>query len=992
MTRGTIARVLVVVAFSIGVYTVLEKSFKILRHAGWYAVAGIAIACFLLGNNPGVRQMLCGSGHRSVSFRSWVLAKGIRPNVSQLAPEVIRSQFTKLPFVPVPVVSDAHSHPELAADRTSGSNFMNLLAAALGLERYSFQRSAPDVRHSIPGNRYFYWARDVAVPYSDDLPTNNSLVTLVDTDYYVPMKKFLTSSPFSNRPVVLYTVGLRAVASTDVLSGMYTFDAQKQMHTYLSGGAEFVHRVWNWDTDALVVTRRVLGLPWRVAIYNVDRRACSGPKQLVLLTPIAQFHFPWSCFAAHLPGRQLEYVNPVAGEFLRLAVVAKDGYKVSTGRVGSFLAATISGDVDESLAIAARLGKTTLSIPTVMSYFPENKMDRERAALLCDYHRAHAGDLPGVVYPVECAARAYQFSPPSFDPDAPPLMTAFMSPFVNAGFVPADTTANVKQAILGRVTNITMSGLTFDGRMISMMKEFIDLVAPVVGCLSPGEYEDTLERQKRPAQRRVLEVAETMGEFAELTQELMLKRESYGVVKDPRVIRIIPPAVKAGYAAYIYPVAEYMKRFPWYASCMTPAEMAGRVADLLRNAKSAVEGDANRWDGRLSPALRLLERLLMMRLYRPEFRSRLSELMESQFNQHCAVRGGKGFDSGTDRSSGSMETSVLNGVDNAFISYVARRACRVMNHFRTPQEAFENLGLFAGDDSLTIDVDPGILMRSAARYGQQLAVVPRKRNEPGVMFLARCYGPNVWHGDPSSMCDLARQLAKFHLTVRMQGVSPTEKLVAKCLSFVQSDHETPVLGPYCKAVLSCAERQDYDLSYGNAVNQQLKAYHVAEDPLNNYPNDNEEDWMNAFIAAKWPRLQFDRFLAWLEETRICIENSVDGVDDISLYLSPPLCAEMAEPAPRADVVVMGEDGADEVVKGKPKKLLPPVKATRAQKEQFRAQRQASTRVATASQHVGREIRELAHGSNKTAAHNERKKGAARSGARTGKPVRPTPRR
>lgn len=966
MSRPTIGRVFVVVAFCFGVYAMLEKTVKYAGRLMVPFLVSVAIACFIAGRNHGVRQMLCSEGHRATSVRSWLLAKGIRPNVCQLAPEVIRSQFARLPFVPTALTSDAHSHPGLAADRTSGANFMDLLAASLGLERYSFQKSSPDVRHNVSGNRYFYWSRDVAVPYSNELPEDGDLVTLVDTDYYVPMEKFLTSTPFGNRPVVLYTVGLKAVSSTDVLSGMYTFDSFGQMHTSVPGGSEFIHKVWNWDTDTLVVVRRFLGMTWRVAVYNVDRRACSGPKQLVLLTPIAQFRWPWSLLAAHLPGKELERVNPVAGAFLRLCIVSRDGYKVSTGRVGMYQSATIRGEVDEAIAIAARLGKTTLSIPTVMSYFPEGQMDRERAAVLCDYHREKVGVLPGVVYPVECAARTYQFSPPSFDPDAPALMVPFMSPLIHAGFVPADTAANARQAISGRVTNITMSGLTYTARMITLMKEFVDLVAPEKAVLSPGDYEETLDRQKRPSQRRVLEAAEVMGSYAPMTQEMFIKREAYAGVRDPRVIRVVPAALKLEYASFIYPLADYMKRFPWYASGMTPQAVAERLASLLAHAKNAVEGDANRWDGRVSPALRFLERLIMMRLFKPPFRSRLSELMESQFNQHCALRGGKGFESGTDRSSGSMETSAFNALSNAFLSYAARRACRVMNHFRTPQEAFEDLGLILGDDSLTIDIDPEMLKRTALQYGQSLAVVERKRGDAGVMFLARCYGPGVWHGDSSSMCDLVRQLSKFHLAVRMDNVTPAEKLVAKCLSFVLSDANTPVIGEFCRAVLGAARSQDMDLSPENPVNVCLRSYQVHE--TENYPNENAEGWMDAYAAQRWPRLQFDRFRKWLEDTDALVRTAPDGDVDITAFLSPPLCSEDVAPSPRATVVCVGDDGNPEVVKGVPAKILPPVRATKAQKSQFRAQRHAAVQLAVVDGQAPQVIGQILKSGNTSAAN------------------------
>jgi hypothetical protein len=138
------------------------------------------------------------------------------------------------------------------------------------------------------------------------------------------------------------------------------------------------------------------------------------------------------------------------------------------------------------------------------------------------------------------------------------------------------------------------------------------------------------------------------------------------------------------------------------------------------------------------------------------------------------------------------------------------------------------IGIYGGDDGGTPDVDPDKLALAAAAVGQKLTLNVFNRGQKGISFLARYYGPGVWYGDANSMCDLARQLSKFHTAVNMPAhITPLIKLLEKVDAFLLTDANTPVIGEFCKRVRQLChvnvsiEEQYHDLLTPWAANTAL---------------------------------------------------------------------------------------------------------------------------------------------------------------------------
>jgi len=208
----------------------------------------------------------------------------------------------------------------------------------------------------------------------------------------------------------------------------------------------------------------------------------------------------------------------------------------------------------------------------------------------------------------------------------------------------------------------------------------------------------------------------------------------------------------------------------------------------------------------------------------------------------------------------------------------------------SPEEAWAGLGIYGGDDGLTPDVDPKSYHRAAQSIGQVLTLGSVKRGDLGVAFLARYYSPHVWFGDTTSVCDVPRQLAKLHVTVKMPpNVTPAMKLIEKARAFVLTDQNTPIIGPYVQKVLSLAEGKTHD----NPELKAIRPWSTSYDPAVQYPND-VKSWVDSYIESELKGFDIGFFSEWLE--------TASTMEDL---LNAPMIVDAPEPTDKYHVVVDG---------------------------------------------------------------------------------------
>jgi hypothetical protein len=829
---------------------------------------------------------------RDVSFTKQYLLSYVGEMFSNRFSDVdpIRSVFNNTPDVVMAPIS-SHTHGQSAADRSTATFTAERMAANLGRTPFFIQRSRCDERAGRMGNRTWYWGKDLATMPVFCTPSVDSLQIHVDTDYYHDMPQQLA---ISMTPTILYAFQPDEAAAVRA-DYSYTFDSQSNVEYYVHGGGKYSHPIWNYGVDNFTVVSRFCGIPTSVTSYLTDRRRIAKDRYLILLTPVRRWSGLFSFLGLFFAAPELKRLQTHHMGFTRLEVLGREGHYMSTARCGEYACATIPIAVDNTISTLARVSKYDLVIPSVESTIAPHTTEaltaarvKMAAAILTEYHRLLVPYKPNVVFPVRDAVHRYQFG--QFDPEAKPSLTPFMSPFLHESYAPDQTRDNEARGVLSRITNVA-SNAQVTPFIHKCMLDFAEELIPCPGQLLPTDFDAVLDKQFRPSQRRGLHDSQFLLAIYHRIIRAFTKHESYPAPKDPRLISTINPVDKADYSKFIYPLSELFKKLPWYAFSRPPSEIAEHVSTICQQAETITNTDFHRYDGSISPILRELELIVLLRAFNNHFASQLRDLHRSQYNLRAITRKGVRYQTGTARGSGSPETALFNSMDNAFSAYVSFRKSSVNGSFMNHRDAWAKMNacIFGGDDGLLIDIDPVSYVKTCQVLGLSATVLTVARGSLGVSFLSRIYGPDVWFGDTSSTCDVIRTLSKFHTTPLIDSsVTPVLKLVQKARGLLLTDANTPIIGDFVKTVV------------GLSINITLlpeqswiEPYYARYDLLVQYPNP-RRDWMVAYVASL--NLDITRFQLWLSKLQ-CIDDA----------LSPPLLAAPLPPAPAPVTVVVDDE-------------------------------------------------------------------------------------
>jgi hypothetical protein len=618
------------------------------------------------------------------------------------------------------------------------------------------------------------------------------------------------------------------------------------------------------------------GVLTRVVTYLVDKRQSDEHHQMILLTPVSRWIFPFTYLSSWIGGSRLEHLKVVNNGFLELTIMTNTGLQTSIGRVNNFTSCTVDTNKFEHLSSVHRTSKIGLTHMQVKSVLDVKDEKCYFSALLLDFMRTCEPRLEltfGANY-----VRSYQFRNIYYDDEAPPAMVSFMKPIIDGAFVPVRSMANDYQLVKSRIIDVR-SDATLDPFMLKCAREFIALCG-ASGDLIPVDFEVVYDRQKRPTQRRILHEADFCT--PKHTNNLFMKREAYGKPNDPRPISTINGVSKTKYSRYTYALDPILKNLHWYAFGTTPRGVCIRVAEIGCHAVNLAVTDYSRFDGHVSPALRTFEEMFMIACFAREYHDELLELMRNQYRL-LSTLGELAWIGGYERLSGSPETSPFNTVDNAFIAYCYKRSegCSV-------EQAWEELGIYGGDDGLTLNVKPKRYIRIASRLGQVLDIRVITRGKTGVRFLNRIYGPGVWFGDPNSCCDVLRAVSKFHTAVNMPfTITNQTKLLDKAYAYWLSDRNTPLIGEFVTSVCCFLP---FDYVFRNLSSVYSAQYLESEQYVNE-----SVDWMLDACCEGIAPEGLETFFMWLHDTHI--------LDDM---LQPPTIM-FVEALPHNDQDVVVDD-------------------------------------------------------------------------------------
>lgn len=806
-------------------------------------------------------------------------------------------------FNNVPV--ENRPHKEDAVSRTQADKAINRVIRQFGLKRYDYQASRTSQARGVDGCRTYCWAKDALVQAQCDPITEDHCLGLIDVDYYLDdttLETFDSLLISTSNPVFLYTLTPTAAAS-ETKHCSFHFLEDGQVNVTYEGASSFTHKLWDYSVDNFTVIGRK-GLTLIRQEFSVERVLVSDHRSIIMLLPIARYEGLFSLFLAKclMPANPLKRFNPVVlnnlgahVSIVRSGEIPTVSLSLCTPAVGS-----VELTVDDFTSIVANLPGdmkhvTSSTVETKCKIIDARtgvKSTELKAGLLAMVLKAGAApSVTGVtLIPVQAPIRHYQFISGGFDYTEKASMVEFMRPLITGATVPTSCAANDARGVQARVTDISHK-LELPPVYEEYVSEFVELLIPkeYVHSMVPTSLDDVLAKLKRPAQRKIFEDA--LGGYKEKINSVssFSKREGGQTLSDPRIISTTPAYVKTFYSAITLAIANFAKtHWKWYAFGKTPKAIAQQLANWCAlNVKAfATQTDFSRFDGRVSSFVRTFEQMVLMRAFGKEYHSHINELHSKQYQQSACTRFGVKYPTLWTRLSGSPETSIFNTMLNALIEYVSQR---VSNSSRDPREVFDSLGLKGGDDGVAADLPMELFEGVALKFGLKLTGGEIRRGLPGLKFLARSFGPEVWTGNPNSCCDFVRTLSKFGLTVNLAGVTPQQKLICKADALRLTDPNTPYIQEFTNKVAELS-RVGVE-AFGPALSEmhqiQLTSWWSKYEESEQFPNS-PQSWMveeinSAILARRGNGAEFLEALA-----------AATNIDD--LLSLPAICHLDEEPA------------------------------------------------------------------------------------------------
>jgi len=759
----------------------------------------------------------------------------------------VRKTF-RVEAVPSAELVDGHSHAISARDRNMANKFCRTFAYKLNRKCFSYQMSNSDQHAKVSGYRDWRWTKDLSTS-----PCNNpetGIAYMVDVDYYVDMNRFLAGR---NEPVVVFTTQPSKVASTGG-DTVHFFNNDNELVTRVSGGAKFQHKLWDYNRDSLVAVKRLFGIPYCVTHFLVDLRHVSSEKKLVLFTPVGTWRGLSSWFAQWwLQGEELKRLQPVTNGWAALYSLSSKGLSVSLGRAGTYGEASVPADVLENMLAADRLSKQHANVGSVASWA---ESDRTKGVIIADYIRENKTIKAPYVADVSEGTISYSADLTCDDNDKSTI-ESFMPAIVGGGcFAPSQDKKTTSWGVESRVTNLKqVRSLPINRQNRKRAQEFVRRVVCNT-TLCPVDFEAVRDNQTRTTQRAILDEASNTGSVVDDTINSFMKREAYAKVGTPRVISTLPGLTKLEYSQYTLAASAHIKKFSWYAF-KKPRDIAARVAEIVNGQSLVAETDFSRMDGHVTEEVRtLIEEPIMLGLFGND--DYMLFQMREQYGKNGQL-GGKKYETGFARASGSPETSLFNTILTAFISFSAM--CDLGLDY---EQAWKSLGVYGGDDGLvaiprafSADQADAAYRKSATAWGQVLKLDFKKTGEP-VQFLARFYG-TAWSGGQDSMSDVKRQLVKFHTTISMDiNMSPEQKAVDKAIAILLTDKNTPILGEFARKIstLDVKSRVTHDQAF------RIVSHWATFDREDQFPNE-YDIWMDDVVSGQMPDFNLELFKSWI---------------------------------------------------------------------------------------------------------------------------------
>jgi len=713
-----------------------------------------------------------------------------------------------------------HSHPVAAKNRCIANAFMRMFCTTIGSRLYSVSMSQTEYNVDEVGSRLYYNAKDLAIGSKRDKILHGDIIKMTDVDYYVNMKDYM-----KGHHLIIFTFVPTQVAGT-VPEGNYCINAYDEVEVYMNGGAHYIHKLWDYESDHLVVDHW-----WGSCVYLIEKRMIDANHALILLNHVRTVYGPFGWFydGKRLARRNFVYDGIVYCRSLQL--INNRGIMLhSFAEPSSSTCATIHDDV-----FTAVRGRLQLAVKPAISDVErilraENVEGAPVAAVILFKALTNSRFVRATPAPVTMShpKEAYQTLAPLVMEDGKSTLRVVGPQYLTDIAHPARSLNNDVSCVQGRIDMVANTSNTYPPFYFTCMDEFLRHIVPdtEANTLAPYDLAYMYDKFKRPGQRRLMEASKHMMYFDEpFAVSSFQKAESYSKVTAPRNISTLPMDHNVRMGQYVYALSNHViKNLHWYAFGRDPRTTCNIVHDKARRSVRIVAGDISRMDGSCGP----FDQLLMNALYLRSFAKCYHKELERLQRMSADVRGFTQHDiyyrAINNTLSGRSDTSLRNTICNALRDYITLRQMG-----KTPKEAWDALGIYGGDDSLSFDVDPDILKKVWAKTGHVVKVDVFDVGQ-AVPFLGRVF-VDPW---TTSVCiaDVPRQVRKLHLSASPAIVPNAVVLRRKAESFLVTDPVTPILSSWARAVLRVYPHDEIsEARYRHLTNSDISYWSKFENPF-----------------------------------------------------------------------------------------------------------------------------------------------------------------
>ncbi|APG76143.1 hypothetical protein [Beihai sphaeromadae virus 2] len=673
-----------------------------------------------------------------------------------------------------------HSHPFSSAYRSFANKTIDETILRYGYQPYSISSS---IRDNGKGNRFYYTEKDFGLPYQNDTLEEDSIITMVDVDYYCDMNAYLSVG----KPILLYTIIPESVAFQ---GPDYAFTIKDdEIRHQVNGGAKYSHRLWDYERD----TVSVLTPDDTLIVYDVERRKLPGDPhhQLVLLDPVVAVPAP---FWIHVEPHPLTRMKFHIGNGVN-SIMDPVRDIVSCGIAGKFVCADIPVKTYEMVKSMFVESPKPVVGTLERPLFNKELMDApEKASILYQCFKRTV-DSPHE-HASTSEARSYQVLGPLTHENPKPAGRQVHTPLVDhPDLYPSDSFNNDLASVKGRVLK-TLNRKEPSTKYKTYKKEFIQFLVPdnIKGKGVPLTYEEVDNLQRGRLQRnRFKQAIEGVLSHAKCKIKAFVKKEPMAGIKDPRNISTVPIEhnIILSTFTYAFKLGVLFKQ-RWFAPGLIPADIARRVQEVAKN--GCICRDFSRFDGHVSKFLDSVPDEAMVQWTAKQYRGQLVDRLQREKASRGITRNGFLYDPEYSRRSGSPCTTNSNTVITAFLGYCAARESGF-----NPKTSYRKLGLYCGDDGVDDPTIPIAAHQGVSEdVGMKLKAFKCQPGEP-VEFCSRVFI------DPRSSLDsyqcVERQLRKSHLSLQPPNITDSEACHYKYSSFVLTDAKTPILGSLARKMV-----------------------------------------------------------------------------------------------------------------------------------------------------------------------------------------------